>query len=50
MSAQASAMPCSMAVFISGDSLLASKFFPAPTPILAKRSISSFSDETVGQN
>ena len=47
---QASAMPCSMAVFISGESLLASKVLPAPTPILAKRAMSAFSDGTVGQN
>ena len=29
-------MPCSMAAFISGDSLSALKGFPAPTPIFAK--------------
>ena len=43
-------MPCSMAVFISGESLLGSKVLPAPTPILAKRAISSVSDGSVGQN
>ena len=49
-SAQASAMPCSIAFFISGENLLVSKFIPAPTPILAKRAMSSFSDGCVGQN
>jgi hypothetical protein len=49
-STQASAIPCSTAVFISGESLLASKVFPAPTPILAKLAISSVSDGSVGQN
>jgi hypothetical protein len=39
-----------MAVFISGESVLGWKVFPAPTPILAKRAISSVSEGTVGQN
>ena len=37
-------MPCSMAFFISGESLPESKVLPAPMPILAKRAMSSFSD------
>src|SRR5882757_3627174 len=48
--AQASAMPCSIAAFNSGENLLASKVLPAPTPSLAKRAMSAFSDGTVGQN
>jgi len=43
-------MPCSIAAFNSGENLLASKVLPAPTPSLAKRAMSSFSDGTVGQN
>ena len=43
-------MPCSKAAFISGESLLGSKVFPAPMPIFAKRAMSSVSDGSVGQN
>src|SRR5258708_1953330 len=43
-------MPCSIAAFISGESLLASRVLPAPTPILAERDMSSVSDGFVGQN
>jgi hypothetical protein len=43
-------MPCWIAAFNSGENLLASKVLPAPTPSLAKRAISAFSDGTVGQN
>lgn len=38
-----------MAVFISGESLLASKVFTAPTRILAKRAIRLASEGSVGQ-
>ncbi|MCY1238672.1 hypothetical protein D9M72_514240 [compost metagenome] len=49
-SAQASAIPCSMAVLMSGESAATSMVLPAPTPILAKRAINSVSDGLVGQN
>jgi hypothetical protein len=43
-------MPSSIAFFISGESLLASKVLPGPILILAKRAINSVSDGSVGQN
>jgi Crp-like helix-turn-helix domain len=49
-STQASAIPCSIAVFTSGENVVALKVFPAPTPILAKRAISSVSEGSVGVN
>src|ERR1700716_3431247 len=39
-----------MAAFTSGESLLASKLLPAPTPSLAKRATRACSDGTAGQN
>ena len=47
--AEGSAMPALIASVISGDSLLASNVWPAPTPIFSKRFISSTSDGSVGQ-
>src|SRR4029077_20116439 len=43
MSTQASAMPASMACFMSGERLPTSRVRPAPTSILANRAISSVS-------
>ena len=43
-------MPCPKAVLVSGGSLSISRVRPAPIPIFAKRSMSSFSEGCVGQN
>jgi hypothetical protein len=39
-------MPCSMAAFISGERVVASRVVPAPTPILATRATSAVSEFT----
>ena len=39
-------MPCLMAALISGESVVASRIVPAPTPILATRAMSAVSEFT----